>query len=154
MNLPLLIAALLSSVKVLSVGWFIILQGLIAQSMLLDRLLTISPETLSAAMKGIGAPQSETTTLNKALGKLRAWTESQMPGKLCLLRQALTWNEKCINYPKTCFLLVKCPLNENQLLLILQGKHGMGVWERVTIYIGMLVSSVPYIESSHQICRA
>lgn len=50
--------------------------------MTLDKLLKIAPEKIAVAMQEVGANQTETATLNKAVGKLRAWTESQMNGMI------------------------------------------------------------------------
>lgn len=55
-------------------------QGLIADHIDLDRLLKMTPDRIGVAVEHAGGLQAESVTLNKALGKLRAWTESQMSG--------------------------------------------------------------------------
>lgn len=55
-------------------------QGLGAQNITLDMLLKMNPQHIGESMRHSDAHQMEVSTLNKALGKLRAWTESQMNG--------------------------------------------------------------------------
>lgn len=62
-----------------------LIQGLVAQSVTLDMLLKMTPDRIGDTMKRSDAHQSETATLNKALGKLKAWTESQMSGMARIL---------------------------------------------------------------------
>lgn len=50
----------------------------------------MAPQAIDSVMRGIGAQEQESVTLNRALGKLRAWTESQMNGKLSSNRRPLT----------------------------------------------------------------
>ena len=58
-----------------------VIQGLVSDNITLDKLLKMNPEEIGRHMKRIDAHQTQTNTLNKALGKLKAWTESQMGGK-------------------------------------------------------------------------
>ena len=52
-----------------------VIQGLVSDNITLDKLLKMNPEEIGRHMKRIDAHQSQTNTLNKALGKLKAWTE-------------------------------------------------------------------------------
>ncbi|KAF6037717.1 hypothetical protein EB796_003979 [Bugula neritina] len=73
------------------------IEGLLAENINLERLWMMTPEEISEVMKRIGAHQSGTHILNKALGRLKAWTESQLSGTVGEKQHDLFWTEPSTN---------------------------------------------------------
>lgn len=57
-----------------------IAKALIERNSRLDELLMTAPDVLALTMKDVGAADQDTVLLNRGLGKLKAWIESQVNG--------------------------------------------------------------------------